>query len=238
MDYFDDFWIGLADLDTPAAIVLWGLGACDMKYEATRPNLDAVRAVAARADICAVRDHVSQDVVAQTTRPPVPCPSVVAIPRVEPFARGVLHVGALDTTGDDAFYEARTVCTDYATRTGREFRETNNRFEPDDRRGLDGVLRAYQCSDVVVSARLHGCVLAVATGRPVLAISGDWKVEAFMEAAGLGAWVLDCADISALPERIVQLYEQPPADDFIRRVIADNRSIGLEVAKLAKRLAG
>jgi hypothetical protein len=59
----------------------------------------------------------------------------------------------------------------------------------------------------------------------VLAVSGDRKIEAFMEAAGLGDWVLD-AEPGALVEReLARLHEQPPADGFVRRAREANRAV-------------
>ena len=38
---------------------------------------------------------------------------------------------------------------------------------------------------MVLTSRLHGCIIALALGKKLLAISGDWKVESFMARAGL-----------------------------------------------------
>jgi polysaccharide pyruvyl transferase WcaK-like protein len=231
MDYFDDLWTGIEALGADRRLVLWGLGACDMKTEATLPAPAAVRAVAARAQICVVRDELSRALLG-TPQPAVPCPSVAAVDRVPSLERGVLHVAALDTTGPDAYAGARGVCAAYARRTDRPFREINNRFEPGDEAGLRGTLEQYRRADVIVSARLHGCILALATGRPVVAVSGDHKIEAFMRSAGLGDWVLDVDDCAALPELLAEAHAQPAVTAFVDRIVSENRTVAAAVADL------
>ncbi|HKV70102.1 MAG TPA: polysaccharide pyruvyl transferase family protein, partial [Gemmatimonadales bacterium] len=58
---------------------------------------------------------------------------------------------------------------------------------------LAGVLAGV---DVVVASRLHGVLLAHVAGRPVLALSYDWKVDRHMEDLGQGAYraSIDLAD--------------------------------------------
>jgi polysaccharide pyruvyl transferase WcaK-like protein len=113
----------------------------------------------------------------------------------------------------------------FADRTGRPFRSTNNRIPPGHAGELARVLGLYAAADLVLSSALHGCVIAVAMGRRVLAVSGDRKIEAFMQAAGLGDWVLDADPGAPVEQELTRLHEQSPADGFVRRARAANRAV-------------
>jgi polysaccharide pyruvyl transferase WcaK-like protein len=56
----------------------------------------------------------------------------------------------------------------------------------------DALLEFFRRLDVVISSRLHGVLLAIVAGRPVLALSHERKVRAVMGDAGVSAF---CADL-------------------------------------------
>ena len=56
----------------------------------------------------------------------------------------------------------------------------------------DALLELFRRLDVVISSRLHGVLLAIVAGRPVLALSHERKVRAVMSDAGVPAF---CADL-------------------------------------------
>jgi polysaccharide pyruvyl transferase WcaK-like protein len=55
----------------------------------------------------------------------------------------------------------------------------------------DQLLEFYRGLDVVISSRLHGVLLAVVAGRPVVALSHERKVRAVMTDAGVSAFCTD-----------------------------------------------
>ena len=57
----------------------------------------------------------------------------------------------------------------------------------------DALLEFYRGLDVVVSSRLHGVLLAIVAGRPVLALAHERKVRAVMSDAGVSSF---CAELS------------------------------------------
>lgn len=58
----------------------------------------------------------------------------------------------------------------------------------------DALLAFYSGLDVVISSRLHGVLLAIVAGRPVLALSHERKVRAVMNDAGVPEF---CADLTS-----------------------------------------
>jgi polysaccharide pyruvyl transferase WcaK-like protein len=97
---------------------------------------------------------------------------------------------------------------------------------------LQQTLDLYASADLIVTSRLHGCILALATGRKVLAVSADHKVESFMQAAGLRDWVLDLDDIGELPARLRQLEQQLSPAAFVERSRQQLREVAAQVRKL------
>lgn len=74
----------------------------------------------------------------------------------------------------------------------------------------DALLEFYRGVDFVVSSRLHGVLLAIVAGRPVLALSHERKVQAVMNDAGVSPFCIDLktADISQVTERLDHLTTQ------------------------------
>ena len=233
MDYFAPFWIGLAELGHRFRYCIWGVGYCDLKAQPSHPPLEIVRRVVAGSELCVVRDELTRKHLANSALPaPVPCSSLLEIDPA-PCGWGVLHVDNYTTVGAPAFAVMDDACRRYASATSRPYRSTNNRIEPDRERELRQCLSLYEQSDVIVSSALHGCVIAVAMGKPVLAVSGDWKIEGFMEAAGLGEWVLAAADLVQLPARLEALPRQAAVPEFVERAHAENWAVARTIRAFA-----
>ncbi|WP_418317894.1 polysaccharide pyruvyl transferase family protein [Piscinibacter sakaiensis] len=235
MDYFNPFWCGFSELLARVRYCIWGVGYCDLKATPSQPPLQLLRDVVGRSCLCVVRDELTRQYLQiDDLPPPVPCPSLLS---VEPgsLGHGILHVDNYTTVGAGNFEVMHSVCQDFADTTMRPYRRTNHRIEADRVDELDRCLRLYRDSDLVVSSALHGCILAVAMGRPVLAVSGDRKIESFMAAAGLADWVLDHQKIADLPARIAMLECQATTSEFVRRSRHENRAVARRVLDLLDR---
>jgi polysaccharide pyruvyl transferase WcaK-like protein len=82
----------------------------------------------------------------------------------------------------------------------------------------DALLDLFRRLDVIISSRLHGVLLAIVAGRPVLALSHERKVRAVMSDAGVSPF---CADLSTatmdqITERLADLTDQ--LDTCVRRL--------------------
>ena len=236
MDYFAPFWTGLRDLAPRSAMCIWGVGYCDLKADASHPPLDVVLEVVRACRIRVVRDALTRSYLGADCAVDVaPCPSLVAV-EPSPGGWGVLHVDNYTTVGAPAFDTMDAVCRDFAAATGRPYRRTNSRIDRDAE--LERVLSLYAASDVVVSSALHGCIIPVAMGKAVCAVSGDRKIEAFMDAAGFGEWVLDATEVEALPRLLPGLPQQQPVPKFVTSVRAQNGLIAERVRMLASKRTG
>jgi len=98
---------------------------------------------------------------------------------------------------------------DDATRTGCSVADANT---------PDALLDLFRRLDIVISSRLHGVLLAIVAGRPVLALSHERKVRAVMADAGVDSYCVDLpsASIDQVRERLGGLADQ--LDATARRV--------------------
>ena len=234
MDYFVPFWEGFRPMAARVPFVIWGAGCCDMKRERTRAPLELISEIAHQSRLCIVRDELTREQLGDSKLPPpVLCPTVVAVPATGGEQKRLLHVDHYDNVGAEIYERMLTEADAFAERTGRSYRQTNNLIPAGHRGALQKVLELYASADLVLTSRLHGCIIALATGRRVLVVSGDNKVESFMGAAGLGDWVCDLDDIHSLAARLERLQEQPVSAAFIEEGRRQNRAVAETVRTLA-----
>lgn len=230
MDYFTPFWQGFQPIAERVPFCIWGVGCVDLKREETKPAASLLNEIVSHAQLCVVRDELTRGYLSTCGLPhPVPCPSIVVLERPAGQGWGVLHAANHTAAGADVYEVMCRAARDFAEATGRTYRETNNRIQADSRKALQANLSLYEKSDIVLSSRLHGCIIGLATGRKVLAVSGDRKVESFMEAAGLSKWVLDIGELSLLPDRLRALAGQEPPDTFLEAARREHQSIAAAV---------
>jgi hypothetical protein len=209
MDYFVPFWQGFRPIASRVPYCIWGVGYCDLKLEQTRPPIDLLEDIVAKSQLCIVRDQLTWSLLSRCRLPsPVICPSICALGPSNESGFGVLHVDNYTTAGADVYETMDRLAKDFASATGRPFRKTNNRIQPGSQSALQQTLDLYAASDIVVSSALHGCIIAAAMGRKVIAVSGDRKIESLMSGVGLTDWVLDQPQVSAFPSYLSRLNQQ------------------------------
>ena len=230
MDYFVPFWEGLLDLDV--RLCVWGIGVVDLKREPTLPPPRLLRRIAERSELTVVRDARTAEMLGGSDVTVSPCPSLVAVPAAPPAPLGLLHVANMTTVGEQEFMQMRIAGEAWAGATSRVFRETNNRHHADDA-GLESVLALYRRSDVVLSSALHGCLIAIAMGRPVVAVSGDYKIDEMMTDAGLAHWLLGQEQIADVPSCLVDvLAHQAMPVAYVERALVEGRTVADRVRSL------
>lgn len=233
MDYFTPFWEGFRPIAARVPFAIWGAGACDLKLEPSRPPVELIREIAELSKLCVVRDELTKEMLSGcNVPPPIICPAVVAVPTTPSNAKVLLHADHYNSVGAANFDRMTAVARDFARRTHRTLKHTNNLISRGDRGQLQRVVDLYVSADLVLSSRLHGCIISLAAGRRVLAVSGDHKVEAFMRAAGLSDWVLDLAHLASLPERLEKLPEQRLPVEFIEAGRRQNRAVAAEIISM------
>jgi len=237
MDYFRDFWEGVLELPAEVPLFVWGVGACDHKRQSSTLQGRLLRAVVERSRLFVARDDLTRDLIGErAVLGPVACPAVVAAPSPPDTGLGVLCVAHRYLLGDSTDRYVRRVSRDLAAATDRPYDEIDNRIPPDDLGALADVVKRYEAADVIVSSRLHGCVIGLAMGRRVVAVSGDRKIDSFMSAAGLRDWVCEVDDERGLRDRMARVEEQPSAAAFVEASRRDNAGIGERVKAIVRDL--
>lgn len=236
MDYFEPFWRGFLDVIGERKFVVWGVGVCDMKARPSALERDLLRSIRARATLIAVRDDRTRALMDLPDRQVIPCPSMNTVTTTPAAGRSLLYADAYDNIGEYAHRGVVQTLAEFAATTGRTYVQTDNTIEAGRTADLDTLLERYVAADIVVASRLHGCIIAVALGRKVLAISGDWKVESFMGQAGLHDWVVPADTLDTLEADLERLHQQPEVYDFVNRSRAANTAFAQSVLALHETL--
>jgi hypothetical protein len=235
MDYFDGFWERFLPLARRRRFVLWGIGVCDRSRQDSRPDVELVREIVARSQLTAVRDELSRALIGDVGDVSViPCPTFCALEPSPRTGTALLHVDSYDNVGPESYERTDALLHGLALSGGMPYRKTNNLIEKGDAMDLARVVDRYRDAALVVSSRLHGVIVSLALDRPVLAISGDRKVDALMTTAGLSDWVIGAAEVDRLPELVGRLGEQPDQRAFARAARTANERFGARVAALAR----
>lgn len=232
--YFEPFWRGLLALELKAPLVLWGVGCCDRKLGPSLPDRGLMAEIVRGSRICVVRDKLTRDFLgdASSRVTVVPCPTISALDSLSRDGDAVLHADHFDNIGEENFYRVKAICDDYAQRRGVKSLWTNNVIPAGQQARLDATVALYRSASLVVSSRLHGCIIGLALGCRVIAVSGDRKVESFMAAAGLSDWVCGLEQLDRLPPLLDRWEQQPRVEGFINTVRSANLRVAHEVRAL------
>jgi len=235
MDYFTPFWEGFREIADRIPFCIWGVGYCDLKQEPSCAPEALLSEIVHKSRICIVRDELSRHHLSHCELPPpIPCPSLCTVDSPTQLGGGLLHVDNYTTAGADVYEAMDAYGREFAKSAHRPYRTTNNRIETGSESALGITLDLYAKSEIVLSSALHGCVIAVAMRRKILAVSGDHKIESFMQAAGLGEWVCDISEVDSLPELLARLPDQYPSHEFVEWACQENRSVAQKVRELGR----
>ena len=235
MDYFVPFWEGLLRMKPRVPYYIWGVGFCDSTQQPTRGPTGLLEAVVRGARRCLVRDELTRRYLAGCNLPPpVACPSLKLLTPVPRTTRRSLHVVNLHSVGPAAFTAMAACAQEFVAETSRSYDETNNQVLRDDCDELMRRLDQYRQADVVLSSGLHGCVLAVGLGRPVVAVSADRKVDAFMKLAGLADWVCPAGALARLPALLRAVNRQADTTAFVQATQMQHRAFAAQVSAEVK----
>ncbi len=237
MDYFIPFWEAFKPFAERIPFCIWGVGYCDLKNENSLPPVQLVTDIINKSRLCVVRDEITRAHLPGCNLPaPVPCPSINVIDLLAEKGLDLLHVANYTTAGAETYESMCEEAKKYCEASGIIYRETNNRITDDSLKELDNVLSLYKRSGIILSSALHGCIIGVAMGLKVIAVSGDRKIEGFMEAVGLGAWVLDTTEVHRIPELLKKEYSENIDTTIIVSIRSKNEEVAGQIKNIAARL--
>lgn len=247
-DTFAPLWKGLAELDPSIPVVLWGIGVCVHKQGGAPPPIAAVEEVVRRARVVSLRDDLSRSYFHKLNpAPALPCPSLSAVINhcrrtgmlegaPSPLKGRLLHVVHDRLVSGAVKEEMTSAAREMALRCGLCYHETDNMIPDGNERELTRLLDRYAEASIVVSSRLHGCVMGIGAGCRVLAVSGDLKIESFMSAAGLADWVLEGQDPGSISSNLKTVEEQPAAGPFLDSAMDGNLDLAERIRSMVPHL--
>lgn len=233
--YFNPFWTNFAEIARRGIpYCIWGIGCCDIKTVQSLPPLEIIEPIVKKSRLCVVRDELTRNYLGNCQLPDaVPCPTLIALEGRSVVSNGILHVDHYDNIGAENFDLITRMMEAHTKKTGRKCRQTNNLISAGNRRGLEDLVKRYEDAELIVTSRLHGCIIGLAIGCKVLAISGDRKVESFMHAAGLSDWACDLNELGKLPGMMEALPSQPSSLHFVEAARRSNRDVANQIKKMA-----
>lgn len=234
MDYFIPFWEAFRPVAERVPFCVWGIGSCDIKHEHSLPPGRLIEEVLSRSKYTVVRDELTRSYLQALPLPePVPCPSINIIEPVEEKGVDILHVNNYTTAGEEAYETMCAAAIVFAREKGINYLETNNRINKNSEQQMQQVLSLYKKSGIIISSALHGCIIGVAMGLKVLAIAGDRKIDAFMEAVGLNRWVLDITELHLIPERLEKLSSQELPIKSLKEIRSKNKKVAEQILQIS-----
>lgn len=233
MDYFIPFWEAFNSVAGRVPFCIWGIGYCDIKHEPSLPSNELIEHILHKARLCIVRDELSRTYLPTCSLPaPVACPSINFIDTLVETGSDVLHVVNYSTATPVAYEAMRDITKSYAHKKGIVYRQTNNLISSGNEKELNHILSLYQKSSIVISSALHGCIIGVAMGLKILAVSGDRKIEGFMESVGLQDWVLDVNATNLLPILLDKISDQSYPRTVLENIQKRNQEVALKIKKM------
>lgn len=238
MDYFTPFWEAFEKIADTIPFCVWGIGYCDLKHEHTLIRNELIKRLLQKSKLTIVRDELTRSYLQDPAIPsPVPCPAVNYIkPSLQP-GKGVMHIVNYEASGRETYEQMHLAAVTYAAKTGRSFYETNHRIPNHSEEHLQEIIRRYQDSDVVISSALHGCIIGAGMGLKVLAVSGDRKIDAFIQAVGLQEWVLDTSEVSLVAGKMEALRFQPGRLEVLNHIRQQNQGVAKKIQKIVALLS-
>lgn len=237
MDYFVPFWEAFGSVAGRVPFCIWGVGCCDLKNEFSLPPKSLIEDIVNKSELCIVRDNLTRSFLENCEiPPPVQCPSVNVIDLPAQQGNDLIHAVNYTTAGADTYETMRAAALTFAENTGRVYRETNNLISKGSQKEMAQVLLRYEKSEIALSSALHGCIIGVAMGLKVLAVSGDRKIDEFMKAVGLKDWVLDISEAELIPERLQELQSQTNPASMVNDIRRKNRDVAKQILHIAGNL--
>lgn len=234
MDYFIPFWEAFKPVADRVPFCIWGIGYCDLKNEHSLPPGNLVADIINKSKLCVVRDELTRSYLPNCALPaPVPCPSINVIDPVSTYGNDILHVDNYTTAGEAAYEAMCAAGKNFAMNNGGTYRQTNNRISKDSDTEMESILSLYRRSKYILSSALHGCIIGVTMGLKVLAVSGDRKIEGFMESVGLQDWVLDINETEKLPDLLNRLHLQHNPKSELETIQQQNQQVATDIKKAA-----
>lgn len=182
---FEHFWISLKD-KCRIPYMIWGVGAClpDILKESDKNIYDFfeqknIRQAISRAELINFRDEWTVELVGAQDATITPCPTLKLLSN---YAHNKSRVSKTKSILYAPHYELMSSNEEsqlhsFAKSLRRNVKITENNELP--WQGMWSLINNYIASDLVVTSRLHGAIIAWSLNIPFIALSKDKKMSEF-----------------------------------------------------------
>lgn len=180
---FEHFWLSLKD-KCHVPYMIWGVGACipDVLKDKNISGFyrdSGLREAISKAELINFRDEWTAELVASKNAVITPCPTLKLL---ADYAHNKPKVSKVNSILYAPHYELMSSSEErqlysFSQSFGKsvQFRENNELPW----RGMWSLINDYRASDLVVTSRLHGAIIAWSLNIPFIALSKDKKVSEF-----------------------------------------------------------
>lgn len=190
---FEQFWLSVRD-SCNIPIIVWGVGACLPDDNPEVADRNAVNDVFQRAKLVNVRDTLTTSIYESDDISVSACPTVVFLDKFKDQFGGGENV-LVSWHKELVSREGNKKIVDYVeSYSGHNVFLTDNIQRPSE--GLIDIIEKYYLeSDLVVTSRLHGAIIAYSLGIPYISIARDDKVRSFVGDYGNGRIVESMSEL-------------------------------------------
>jgi polysaccharide pyruvyl transferase WcaK-like protein len=238
---FEKFWIEILSNRPISEIFLWGVGVCEIKDEETLMTQATKSLILANTTILSVRDdRTSKWLNAAKTPRVIGCPSLnhlvghrSKITRMQKTKIKVLYVKhqGLEKNQEQ---EISNEVSRLAIKHDFQVNYIDNIVN--DSNSLSSLQESYRSADLILTSRLHGCIIGYAMNKRILAISNDFKIDEFMGLIGLSANVLSIDRFLSREYNLREIIDRKNSHLFYYKSLTWNFFIGIYLLLLHRKL--
>lgn len=195
---FQPFWEEALD-KCKIPMIIWGIGLClpETKEQfSSGVDKNIIQAVAQKCALINLRDSFTAQYYGLEHAHISLCPSVIYIKRFLPQrfltgGRQTLYVSHQRLVPE----EISKKIGEYITKHSHKSMTVNHIFGHANTQNLDELMQHYCASNLVITSRLHGAIIAYALQIPYVIIAYDEKLRAFQREYGNGILIKDFNDL-------------------------------------------
>jgi polysaccharide pyruvyl transferase WcaK-like protein len=233
---FENFWIEFLKREYSALSYLWGVGNCELKDEVTLLPQEIKEKILQKTKILSVRDQRTATWLAANEKlKVVGCPSFNYFGMFQKKnifkSKRIKHLLYVKHEGLEKHFEK-----DITTQIGNitainnlELKSIDNSIKSAE--NTNELLENYRWADLIISSRLHGCIIGHAMGKRIVAISNDHKIDEFMLSIKNNHLIYNPEEFSTHPPHFDEFMKQGIDNKFRVKTIFLNKHIGFQIKR-------
>ena len=233
---FENFWKEFLEREYKTETYLWGIGNCEIKDESTLLPRQLIEEIMIKTTILSVRDQRTAAWISHARSIKIiGCPSLSYFGNSRHFKSSrqitptrmlyVKHEGLEKVFDKEITAHIEKIASD----NNFELKMINN-FIPS-ALYKNELLDNYSWADVIITSRLHGCIIGYAYAKKVIAISNDHKIDEFMLAINSHEYVYTPREFLDSDVFIQEIRNQIIDRKYLIQTIFQNKLIGLRIKR-------